>query len=90
MRKSAPAVDTTVVIHRTPRGLGWNFGILVLMKIRLKLSGAPLGYTLALVEGTSDSYKAFGKALWSDEQSIPAQLKELVFLRSSLVNECPT
>lgn len=60
------------------------------MAIRMKLSGAPLGYTLALVEGTSDNYKAFGTALWSDDQAVPATLKELVFLRSSIVNECPT
>lgn len=60
------------------------------MKTRIKLSGAPLGYTLALVEGSSDPYKAFGKAIWSDEQQVPATLKELVFLRTSIVNECPT
>jgi len=60
------------------------------MKIRPKLSGAPLGYTVALVEGTADAYKSFGEALWSEDQAIPARLKELVFLRSSIVNECPT
>lgn len=60
------------------------------MKIRPKLTGAPLGYTLAAVEGTSDSYKAFGTALWSDDQVVPATLKELLFLRTSIVNQCPT
>lgn len=60
------------------------------MKSRPKLSGAPLAYTLAQVEGTADPYKSFGAALWSDEQSVSAALKELVFLRSSIVNECHT
>ena len=60
------------------------------MKTRLKLSGAPLGYTLALVEGTAEPYKTFGSELWSDEQTVSAALKELVFMRTSIVNECPT
>ena len=60
------------------------------MKIRVKLSGAPLGYTLAMVEGTSEPYKTFGTELWSDEQVVPATLKELLFMRTSIVNQCPT
>lgn len=60
------------------------------MKIRLKLSGAPLGYTLANVEGTTDPYAAFGKALWDDDRAVPATRKELVFLRTSIANQCPT
>ena len=59
------------------------------MKIRPKLSGSPLGYTLALVEGT-EVYSTFGKALWSDTQQVPAALKELLFLRTSIINQCPT
>ena len=60
------------------------------MNIRPKLSGAPLGYTLHQVEGLGDGYTSFGQALWSDERAVPATLKELVFLRSSVVNACPT
>ena len=60
------------------------------MGTRPKLSGAPLAYTLAQVEGTGDAYRAFGAALWADERAVPAALKELVFLRSSIVNQCPT
>ena len=59
------------------------------MNIRPKLSGSPLGYTLALVEG-SDVYKDFGKAIWSDDGAVAATLKEFVFIRSSIVNDCPT
>ncbi len=54
------------------------------------MSGAPLAYSLAKVEGTAEPYQAFGKALWAKEAAIPAALKELVFLRSSIVNQCPT
>ena len=60
------------------------------MKSRPKLSGAPLGYTMSKVEGTADSYAAFGRQLWSDERAVSAVLKELIFLRCSTVNECPT
>lgn len=61
-----------------------------MMKMRPKLSGAPLAYTLAKVEGTTDPYTSFGKALWSEERAVPARLKELVFVRCSIVNDCPT
>jgi adenine-specific DNA methylase len=60
------------------------------MTIPPKLSVAPLAYSLAKVDGTADHYGAFSKVLWSDEQSVSAAMKELVFLRSSIVNECPT
>jgi len=60
------------------------------MKVRVKLAGAPLAYTLAHVEGTADPYKQFGKALWSDDLATPTTLKELIFCRSSIVNACPT
>jgi len=60
------------------------------MNIRPKLSGAPLAYTVAKVDGTADPYKAFGEALWSDDQTVDAAMKELMFLRTSIVNDCPT
>ena len=60
------------------------------MKVRVKLSGAPLGYTLAMIENAAEPYKAFGKAIWSDDLQVPPALKELLFLRSSIVNQCPT
>ena len=59
------------------------------MKIRPKLTGAPMGYTLSIVDGT-EVYSDFGKALWDDERAIEATLKELLFIRTSIVNECPT
>lgn len=60
------------------------------MNIRPKLSGAPLAYSMARVDGTAAPYADFGAALWSEDAAVPARLKELVFLRSSLVNRCHT
>ncbi len=60
------------------------------MRSRPKLAGAPLAYALALVDGTTDPYASFGAALWSEERAVPVRLKELVFLRTSIVNECHT
>ncbi len=60
------------------------------MNIRPKLSAAPLGYTLHKVDGTADAYKAFGLALWDEEGAVPLRLKELIFVRTSIVNQCPT
>lgn len=65
-------------------------GTLRPVKSRPKLSGAPLAYTLAKVEGTADPYQTFGKSLWSEGRAVAATLKELVFLRSSIVNRCAT
>jgi len=58
--------------------------------VRPKLSGAPLGYTFWKTGGIGDDYTAFAKALWSDDRAVDAALKELVFLRCSIVNACPT
>lgn len=60
------------------------------MKSRPKLSGAPLAYTLALVDSAADPYTTFGKAIWADNGAVPPALKELVFLRTSIINQCPT
>ncbi len=60
------------------------------MKIRPKLSGAPLAYTLSKVGATADHYSSFGSELWSEDRALDARIKELVFLRSSTVNHCHT
>jgi len=60
------------------------------MKIRPKLEASPLAYSLHQIEGLGDGLQAFSTSLWSDERAVPATLKELVFLRSSVVNACPT
>lgn len=60
------------------------------MKIRPKLSAAPLAYTVHLVDGVGDHLQAFGSSLWADDRAVSVRLKELVFLRTSIVNECHT
>jgi len=60
------------------------------MKIRPKLSGAPLAYTVNLIDGLADRLQAFSASLWADDRAVPARLKELVFLRTSILNECHT
>jgi len=60
------------------------------MNIRPKLSAAPLGYTLHKVDGTADAYKAFGSALWDEDAALALRVKEMVFIRASIVNQCPT
>lgn len=63
---------------------------LIVMKTRIKLSGAPLAYALALVGDSREKFASFSTEIWSDDQVVPAALKELVFLRTSIVNQCPT
>jgi hypothetical protein len=58
--------------------------------IRPKVREAPYGYTLTLVPGTKDALAGFAAALWEPAGAVPQRTKELVFLRTSLVNACPT
>ena len=60
------------------------------MNIQPKLTGSPLGYTLHQVEGLADDYQSWSKAPWGNGRAVPATFKELIFLRSSVVNACPT
>ena len=60
------------------------------MKIRPKLTGAPMAYTMHLVDGTQDPFREFGESLWADDRAIAPRMKELVFLRTSIVNQCLT
>jgi alkylhydroperoxidase family enzyme len=58
--------------------------------VRPKVRPGPYGYTLTLVPGAQESAAAYSKALWADEGAVPGITKELVFLRTSHVNRCPT
>lgn len=53
---------------------------------RLRLS--PLAFTWTFVPGTKESLESFMAALWNPEGAVSPKLKELIFLRSSWVNEC--
>ncbi len=55
---------------------------------RPRVREAPFGYTVSQIPGAQEALTAFSKAIWSDEGSVPAMTKELVFLRTSIVNKC--
>jgi hypothetical protein len=54
------------------------------------LREAPYGYTLKLVPGAAEAVDRLGAALWSPAGAVAPRVKELVFLRTSIVNECET
>lgn len=55
---------------------------------RPRVREAPFGYTTTLVPGAKDALTAFSAAIWSAEGTVPEVTKELVFLRTSIVNRC--
>ncbi|HET8628973.1 MAG TPA: hypothetical protein VFL91_16245 [Thermomicrobiales bacterium] len=57
---------------------------------RPRLREAPFAYTQTLVPGAKDALTNVVKVLWDPEGAVPEQTKELVFLRSSIVNKCDT
>lgn len=60
------------------------------MKIRPKLNVSPLGYTLYRVDGSADPLNGFSKTLWAENREVSLRLKELVFMRCSIINHCDT
>jgi alkylhydroperoxidase family enzyme len=57
---------------------------------RSRLRAAPYGYTTGLVPGVAEAAAALRDALWDPAGAVSARLKELVFLRTSVVNQCET
>jgi hypothetical protein len=57
---------------------------------RPQLREAPYGYTLTLVPGAPEAVKGLSQAFWSEDGTVPARTKELVFIRTSQVNRCET
>ena len=57
---------------------------------RPKVREAPYGYTLTLVPGAKDALAGVTSALWNPDGAVSERTKELVFLRTSLVNQCQT
>ncbi len=53
-------------------------------------SMGPGAYATSLVDGVGIHYRDFCEALWSADKAVPANLKELIFCRTSIVNQCPT
>ena len=54
-----------------------------------KLHEAPNRYMFSLI-GAGEAFSAFVTALWNPAGAISERQKELVFLRTSLVNRCET
>ena len=59
-------------------------------EIRPRLREAPYGYTIGLVPGLRETLGAFGDTLWHPDGRVSRRAKELVFLRTSIVNRCET
>ncbi len=57
---------------------------------RPSLREAPYGYTLRLVPGLEEAASRMRDVLWNPEGTVSARAKELVFLRTSIVNHCDT
>ena len=57
---------------------------------RPRVREAPFGYTLTIVPGAKDALAGFTSAVWDPDGAVPERTKELVFLRTSLVNRCET
>lgn len=55
---------------------------------RPRVREAPFGYTTTLVSGAKEALAAYSAAIWSDEGTVPPRTKELIFLRTSIVNNC--
>lgn len=51
---------------------------------------APFAFTVAQVPGAREGFDAFATALWSQDGTVSRRSKELIFLRTSMVNDCVT
>lgn len=57
---------------------------------RPPLREAPYGYTVSLVPGAAEALAGFVDTLWKPSGTVTQRVKELVFLRTSIVNQCHT
>lgn len=53
-----------------------------------RLRQAPFGYTVRLVPGVQEATGELSKVLWDPAGEVSPEMKELVFLRSSIINRC--
>lgn len=51
---------------------------------------APFGFCVGLVPDVRPALDAFVAALWNPAGAVPPRAKEIVFLRTSIVNHCAT
>ena len=57
---------------------------------RPRVREAPYGHTLTLVPGALAAFAGVTAALWDPQGGVPERVKELVFLRTSHLNQCDT
>ena len=57
---------------------------------RPSLREEPFGYTLTLVPGAKEVVAGIRTAFWDPQGAVSERTKELVFLRTSVVNRCET
>ena len=57
---------------------------------RPKVREAPFGYTTTLVPGAKEALAGVTAVLWAPDGAVSERTKELVFLRTSIVNRCET
>lgn len=58
--------------------------------VRARLREAPFGHVLTLVPGAKEAQTSLSAALWDAGGSVSERVKELIFLRTSIVNRCET
>lgn len=58
------------------------------MNLRFKLAAAPVAYTLSQIPEARERQGALHEAIWAESGTVGARLKELVFLRTSMINRC--
>jgi hypothetical protein len=56
----------------------------------MTLREAPSGHTISLVPGAKDALAGWTAILWREDGAVPPRVKELAFLRTSIVNDCKT
>ena len=57
---------------------------------RPSLREEPFGYTVTLVPGAKEVVTGIRAAFWDPQGTVSERTKELVFLRTSVVNRCET
>jgi alkylhydroperoxidase family enzyme len=54
----------------------------------LRVRETPFSVAIGAVPGVKETLTALSAALWSEEGATPLTTRELVFLRTSLINHC--
>lgn len=58
------------------------------MNLRFKLAAAPVAYTLSQIPQALEHQAELHEAIWAESGTVGNRAKELVFLRTSMINRC--